>query len=209
MTPARKIGKGIAIAIASFFLIVVPLGSIALVVVLSRGLGWGPEPTTQLRQYPETISALRPHWQRSMAHFPSNIPKQATRVQFFHLEPDVRFGGPFVVEVRMRLPPEEIKSLQAKFAAIAERQYVPETLPESEYNSPTTKIMSDGSEVEYSYTFRTGPLGEAARDFAKVRAIYVLGDDRGKPKHTGLYKTRYGVAIHEETSEIIYWVRND
>lgn len=205
MTLTQKIGKVIVIAVASFFLIVVPLGSIALVFVLSRGIGWGTEPTTQLRQYPESISSLRPQWKTAMAHFPSNIPQQATRVQFFHLEPDVRFGGPFVVEVRMRLPPQEIKTLQTKFEAMAERQY----LPEGERNSPTTEIMPDGSEVQYVYTFRTGPSFEATRDFSEARAIYVLGDDRGDPEHTGLYKTRYGVAIHEATSEIIYWVRND
>lgn len=199
MPRINRLGRVITITAITTF-------SIAGIAACSSGFqafkDWGPQAViTEPQQYSKTIRTLEPGWKDAIAHFPKNIPNEAKRVKFLYEEPNVRFGGPFILELRMRLPVQEIKHLQTTFEALAERQYV----PDGDNNSPVTATTASGQEFTYSYFFHTGPSGET---FSKERAIYVLSDDRSQPEAVG-YKTRYGVAIHEATSEIIYWIKND
>lgn len=137
-----------------------------------------------------------------MSHFPSVIPDEATKVKFYYQEPDYRFGGPFILELRMRLPAEKIQSLQIQFQAKAQQQY----LPNYQQISPTTETLPDSPETTYDYFFYT--VGRERQELVKEYDVYVLGDQRGASDDGSGYKSRYGVAIHEKRLEIIYWLEN-
>ncbi|NER84945.1 MAG: hypothetical protein F6K42_36630, partial [Leptolyngbya sp. SIO1D8] len=117
---------------------------------------------------------------------------------FYYRGANIRFGGIIVVQLSMRLPPDEIQALSLRFREQAQRRYV----PNGEANSPKTETSPDGFAIEYTYRFHI----EGLSDFPEDYAVYVLDDSRSAPEYEWGYPTMYGASIHEANSEIVYWM---
>jgi hypothetical protein len=154
-------------------------------------------PVTDVSRY-EEIRRQFPPDSPLIKHFPLVIPENAKNVQFYFL-PGFLQGGSFI-QLRMQLPSDRIKSLQAQFRKAAKRKYI----PGAKDNSPLEETSPTGLGITYEYHFYRGDAS-SDRNFPPHYEILVLEDTRGAPKYDWNHPELYGVALDVSTSEIVYW----
>ncbi len=196
----KKILKFILIA-ALCLAGVATISIVAFVTYFGYQLDQAIKPVTDIERYPEFIGAPGEPF---TAHFPRTIPDNAKNVKLY-FAPGFAQGGT-ILQLRMQLPPDEIAALVDQFQTQAKRRYV----PDGENNSPKAETSPDGVNVAFDYRFHTGDHGpdEIPSDFPDDYAIYVLEDTRGVPEYDWNHPEHYGIAINEETSDVVYWMED-
>jgi hypothetical protein len=127
------------------------------------------------------------------AHFPLEIPNEARDVDMhYSVEP----SGCFTWQVRMKLPPTQIREIKDRFRPAAKLKYVPgrdDNSINEEYNLDYRLRFSN-------YVLYWDEIKD--RSFQEHYEILVLEDTSGM----GNYKScNYGVAIDFSASEVFYW----
>lgn len=130
-------------------------------------------------------------------HFPDDIPIDATDVHLYY-SPGFLQGGT-IFQLKMKLPPEKIKSFSSQYRPLAKRRYK----QGNKNNSPTEYKCSDNMVITYNYPCHT--CGKKIAFFPPTYEILVLGDTRGGPECRWNHAEHYGVAIDSSASEIVYW----
>ena len=145
----------------------------AFVCALDKAL----DPTHDLAQY----SRLRSQWdQDQVAHFPSEIPAEASLKKFSHAPGFLQGGGH--IQLRLQLPHERILELYNQFS----KQRTVSCRGNEHCSMPTT----------YFYTYKGKP-----EPFSNDFEIMVF--DKYIPEK--FQQKSHGVAISTESNEIVYW----
>ena len=173
--------RGIWIMVCCAIVLVLGGGYWGLCHIWARG--WSVE-TTDVKKYGEVLK----EWADSGlgGHFPRDVPTQAVAVHFA-AAPKVLQSCAYV-QLRVRLPAEEIRQIEAQFKKEAiEAQFT--DLELGTYVSPPMFCTADDP--------------KARVEFPRHFTLYVLQatDLGGKWNHG---KTR-GVAVSTSTNEIVYW----
>jgi hypothetical protein len=134
----------------------------------------------------------------TVKHFPLKIPADAKNVRLYYLPGFLQ--GATLLELRMKLPPEQLKIIEAEFLKQAKRKYI----PGAKNNSPNEENSPTGVKVEYIYKSHIGSLN--GENFPSNYKLLVLEDTRGAPKYDWNHSDVYGVAIDPSTSEVVYWL---
>lgn len=182
------------------------LGLVALVAV--GGIVWTIKSTfdsatqeiTDIKRYQEIRSQFDPAW-ALVKHFPYDIPTDATNVHLYFLPGFLQ--GTTIFQLKMKLPPKKITSLQSQYRPLAKRRYK----WGSKNNSPTEYICptNDGNwTIRYDYNCYT--CGNKNQSFLPTYEILVLEDTRGGSECRWNHAEHYRVAIDSSASEIVYWV---
>lgn len=182
MGPSRLF-KGIAKALA----VLVALACLGLQ-LLCRVSG-PPGQITDVTRYAE----IRDSFEGSVLveHFPDTIPSTATETNLDYLPRLMQGGSHF--QLRLTLPPEQIRDLYSHFDAIAEYRYMGGASP---HNTLTDKIPAT--------RFHTSGTDDTS--FPDSYGILVLGAEAGgSSEFKWNHGHSYGVAIDISTSEIVYW----
>jgi hypothetical protein len=168
--------------------------------ILGTSFNSALEPVKDVSRYQEVIRGFEPN-SRLVKHFPDKIPQEATNVRLFFL-PGFMQGGT-IFQLRMKLPPEKIKSWQSQFRKTAKRKYI----SGGKDNSPKEETSPDGVNVTFEYNFYTNDSGDSS-PFPPSYEILVLADTRGAPEYDWNHPELYGVAIDISASEIVYWAED-
>jgi hypothetical protein len=188
-----RIGKIVQIVLTTVFLAIG--GSIY---IINRDFNEALKPVTDPSQYEEVLAKFENSL--TVKHFPLKIPATAKNVRLYYL-PGFLQGGT-MLELRMKLAPEQIKIIEAEFFKQAKRKYI----PAAKNNSPTKENSPTGMNVEYNYKSYTGVLNGA--NFPSNYKLLVLEDTRGAPKYDWNHSDTYGVAIDPANSEVVYWLED-
>lgn len=154
------------------------------------------EAVTNPAHYKEILSKFSPS-EENIKHFPKEIPADAKNTRLFYTPGLLQ--GAMIFQLRMNLPPDKIKSIEAEFLNSAKRKYI----PGGKNNSPVQETSPKGVGIRYEYKFHRDEDKE--EDFPENYEILVLEDTRGAPKYDWNHSNLYGVAIDVANSEIVYW----
>jgi hypothetical protein len=185
--------------LATIFQVVLPVSILAMggcLYLLNREFDEALKPVTDAAQYEKILAKFEDSL--TVKHFPLGIPGDAKNVRLYYLPGFLQ--GATMLELRMKLPPEQIKIIEAKFLTQAKRKYI----PGSKNNSPKEENSPTGMKVEYIYKSHIGSLN--GENFPSNYKLLVLEDTRGAPKYNWKHSTVYGVAIDPSTPEVIYWL---
>ena len=159
-------------------------------------------------QYPTIVEffaeSRRP---QLVAHFPENIPEHAEDVKFYYRPGFMQ--GANILQLQMRLPPDEVEQIQEQAKAQAVRLYG----PDSDNNSPLSEKTPDGCcKVTFDYSLYTGEPDEgmavSREPFPENYTVYVFHDSRGAPKYDWNHPELYGIAVNDVFSEVVYWMED-
>jgi hypothetical protein len=186
--------------LATIVQVVLPISILAIgggyFYLFKQGIDEELKPVTDSSQYEKILAKFEDSL--TVKHFPLRVPADAKNVRLYYLPGFLQ--GATMLELRMKLPPEQIKIVEAKFLKQAKRKYI----PGSKNNSPKEENSPTGIKVEYIYKSHIGSLnGEI---FPINYKLLVLEDTRGAPKYNWNHSTVYGVAIDPSTSEVVYWL---
>jgi hypothetical protein len=188
-----KIEKIIQIILITFSLAIA-----GLIYIISRDFDEALKSVTDPSQYGKILAEFNNSL--TVKHFPIKIPPDAKNVRLYYL-PGFLQGGTFL-ELRMKLAPDKIKSIEAEFLKQVKRKYI----PGAKNNSPTEEDSPTGMKVEYNYKSYIGSLN--GQNFPSNYKLLVLEDTRGAPKYDWNHSDVYGVAIDSSTSEVVYWLED-
>lgn len=157
-------------------------------------------------QYPTIVGAHQESTRPQLvAHFPGNIPKHAKDVEFYYLPGFMQ--GFTILQLQMRLPPDEVEQIQEQAKAQAVRLYS----PDGGNNSPLIETYPNGSgEITFNYSLYTGSPSSWAvpHPFPDNFTIYVFHDSRGAPEYNWNHPELYGIAVNQVSSEVVYWMED-
>jgi hypothetical protein len=156
------------------------------------------KPVTDSSQYEKSLAKFE--GSLTVKHFPPKIPADAKNVRLYYLAGFLQ--GATLLELRMKLAPEQIKIIEDKFLKQAKRKYI----PGAKNNSPTEENSPTGMKIEYSYRSHIGSLN--GKNFPSNYKILVLEDTRGAPTYNWKHSDVYGVAIDPASSEVVYWLED-
>jgi hypothetical protein len=139
------------------------------------------------------------HW---VEHFPKAIPSDAQDLRFYFLPKILQGSGH--LQLQMKLPPQEIRCLQAELRKTAKHRYLPSGLD----NSPKQATTPDGTGIAFDYRYYQGqPHFTEWEVFPEYFEVYVLEDSRRNLTQSGMLRPiYYGIAIHPQASEVVYWL---
>jgi hypothetical protein len=185
--------------LATIFQVVLPISILVVggcLYLLNREFDEALKPVTDTAQYEKILAKFENSL--TVKHFPLRISADAKNVRLYYLPGFLQ--GATMLELRMKLPPEQIKIIEAEFLKQAKRRYIPGAKNNSskEENSPT------GMKVEYIYKSHIGSLN--GENFPSNYKLLVLEDTRSAPKYNWKHSTVYGVAIDPSNSEVVYWL---
>jgi hypothetical protein len=191
--------------LATIVQVVLPISILATMAImgscsylLNREMNEALKPVTDSSQYEESLAKFE--GSLTVKHFPPKIPADAKNVRLYYLPGFLQ--GATLLELRMKLPPDKIKTIEAEFLKQAKRKYI----PGAKDNSPTEEDSPTGLKVEYSYRSHIGSLN--GKNFPSNYKILVLEDTRGAPKYDWNHSDVYGVAIDPANSEVVYWLED-
>ncbi|AFZ02268.1 hypothetical protein [Calothrix sp. PCC 6303] len=203
-TISQKIFRIILIALATIGGLGIIGGGVFLY-LLGKGFEEETKSTTNISRYKEIFTNFGEN-APIIKHFPRTIPTDAKNVKFY-FQPGFLQGGT-IIRLKMTLPPEKIKSLQAEFRNKAKRKYIPGDIKNS---SPQEEVSPQGIRVNFKYDLSLGDdqnSSEKVDNLPKVPSKYeilVIDDTRGAPKYDWNHSDTYGVAINISSSEVIYF----
>ncbi len=184
--------------IIQIILITFSLAVGGLIYIINRDFDEALKPVTDSSQYEKILAGFENSL--TVKHFPSEIPSDAKNVRLYYLPGFLQ--GATLLELRMELTPEKIKTIEAEFLQKAKRKYI----PGAKDNSPTEEDSPTGTKVEYNYKSYIGSLD--GENFPSNYKLLVLEDTRGAPKYDWNHSDVYGVAIDRSTSEVVYWLED-
>jgi hypothetical protein len=186
-TPKKLILK---IALAVFGIAV-----LILLVLVALVYSTFPRETHRLGKYAE----LRTAWdQEFVAHFPPEIPGDASLKKFSHF-PGFLQGGAHI-QLRLRLPPERIRKLYNEFVAQRTKSF---------FGGDGNRHMNE-KEGMPTTSFQTGDTdgGSFPNDYEIMIFDRVLPDSERPPGFYWNHGRSHGVAISTNRNEIIYWAES-
>jgi hypothetical protein len=186
-----RIGK-----IVQVVLIICSLAIGGLIYIINRDFDEALKPVTDPSQYGKILAKFENSL--TVKHFPLKVPASAKNVRLYYL-PGFLQGGT-ILELRMKLAPEKIKSIEAEFIKKAKIKYI----PGAKNNSPTEEDNPTEMKVKYNYKSYTGALN--GENFPSNYKLLVLEDTRGAPKYDWNHPDVYGLAIDLTASEVVYWL---
>ncbi len=154
----------------------------------------GPDETNDVREYVKTLK----DWSASglVAHFPPSVPPEAKRVRF-SAYPGFLQGGAYI-QLRMQLPPEAIKRIEARLKQETTHAYAGGDIfdhynEDQKNNLPTT-------------CFHTADDAASAVRFPDHYILYVLSakDGGGSWNHG----ETCGAAVSSTANEVVYWAES-
>jgi hypothetical protein len=185
---ARSVGFGVFVAIVA----------LVFAVFLNFGAGLIVGATTPVRdiaRYEETLKDYGEYFgEELVAHFPSHIPDNATRVTFYYL-PSFLQGGS-LLRLRCRLPSSQIDAVL--------HEYVPNA---KQIQTSTGSILESSTRLDPIPVSRTWILSEEDSEMAHEPEgflLLILGGEPYQPEDWNHGET-YGVAVSTERQEVIYW----
>jgi hypothetical protein len=184
--------------IIQIILITFSLAIGGFIYIVNRDFDEALKPVTDPSQYEKILAGFENSL--TVKHFPSKIPADAQDVSLYYLPGFLQ--GATLLQLRMKLSPEQIKSIEAEFIKQAKRKYI----PGAKDNSPTEEDSPTGLKVEYNYKSYIGSLN--GENFPSNYKLLVLEDTRGAPKYDWKHSDVYGVAIDRSTSEVVYWLED-
>jgi len=153
-----------------------------------------PSTTQRLGAYPK----LRARWnQQHIAHFPKEMPADATLQKFSHFQGFLQGGAH--IQLRLQLPPERIQALHDEFA----RQCTTSFWGGSKYSHVS---KHDGMPTTNFFTRGSSPL-EFPSDYKLMIFDRVLTKSERMPFMWN-HGSSQGVAISVQRHEIVYWAES-
>ncbi|MEW4570450.1 hypothetical protein AB1L88_21500 [Tautonia sp. JC769] len=144
---------------------------------------------TDLSRY----GALRDGWSSLAGHFPEEVPGSAISADVSSFPGFLQGGG--WLQLRLTLPAREVAAIEEQCARRAIGRF--------EGGGGTSRHRDEPDGLPTT-VFRTGP-GESG-GFPSSFTLYVLeAEDRGSPGHAWNHGSSAGLAISEETDEVVYW----
>ena len=193
MALMAKAGYGVYLG-CLFALALILWGGVML--YAADSFGKALEPSVKISRYREVLRYVNELWGRNyptlIAHFPADIFTDARDVLFYH-QHFLKGGG--TIQLRMKLFPERIEEIQARFRLTAKLKYI----PGSKDNSIQEECSRKGMMVLSQYTFLTSRVSDRLFPEILVLDDTSVGYDYLKRGYT------YGVSIDSSTSEVIYW----
>jgi hypothetical protein len=154
-------------------------------------------PISNISRYREVRRYANETWGRNdptlIEHFPSDIPNDARGVIFYH-QHFLKGGG--TIQLRMKLLPERVEEIQARFQLMAKLKYI----PGSKDNSINVGYSSrEGVMILDDYISLTDRVSD--RPFPEILVL----EDTSVGYDFLQRGCSYGVSIDSSTSEVIYW----
>jgi hypothetical protein len=183
-----KTTRNILLIAAATLLLVTGAGLIALRSLLHS---FPPDETTNPVDYANTLKQWSPT--TLVSHFPPTIPANATNIHFSTF-PGFLQGGAWI-QLRIQLPPDEIRSLESDFTKQTKRIYT--------HGGEIFTHLNEGQTHNLPTTnFYTADNPKSSTAFPPDYTFYVL-----KSRNAGNWNHGHstGVVISTEKKEIIYW----
>jgi hypothetical protein len=140
-------------------------------------------PIEDVARYPEVRAQFGDS--ELVRHFPAAIPPEATEAQFAYIPGFLQ--GATVIQLRLRLPPEEVADLLAHYRPVAKSRS-----PNQLAGSPPTHFYTSGS-ADHSWP-------------ATYEILVLDAQPQGTPPGSEWnHGYGYGIAVDSERSEVVYW----
>jgi len=159
---------------------------------LNSAFAESEKPVTDVSRYQEF--RLSPYlFPEVVNHFPSEIPSDGENIYLYFI---VGFRRTYDFQLRMKLPPEQIEKIQARFRLAAILKYIPGR-DDNSINDELRYGINAG--LRYGDRLHSDEIED--RSCLKNYELLVLK----KTYCPGGRSLSYGVAIDSSVSEVIYW----